>query len=335
MALATSNDTDVEFSEADKLYMTGDVEIDDSIEVVIDTPRARTTSNINIESSYPFEESLFSENAEKLFNENSEKAATVLNNRAKRSIVINQAVYQLLVDFTNAYGETYTTKRVPDLSAYYDLANDARNENKLLVETYAYQQGMIKTSTVLSVDNEIKIKEVNKLAGNVYEVHFYISTICHTDNGDEFSGRYAIAYVVDSMDGAKMLKFWVQDFDFENMQNTIKSEVSSRNARTAGNTLAEKLLNDHEATKDAILTMDAVQDNESVDGFIIDDKANPLLRKTTVSYDRTAVAAAAKKYAKTDNPLFVRESQDCTNYVSQCMWQSPGWKFDKIEKTLL
>ena len=163
-----------ESQESEKLYMMSDAEIESPIHVVINKEGVGTKAAINPDTKYAFEGDLSAENATMLFEENSKKVAAALNNPNVRTVTIAEGTYQLLKDFIDSYLEVYLTKEMPDLDRYYDLSSNARKENKLLVEAFAYQTALAKSNKVESVDSTLNIIEVTPVADNVDEILFYL-----------------------------------------------------------------------------------------------------------------------------------------------------------------
>lgn len=316
-----------ESQESEKLYMSDDVEAEVPIHVVITKDGADTKAITNPDTKYAFESDLSAENASQLFEENSKKVAAALNNHNVRTITIAEGAYQLLEDFTASYLEVYLTKNMPDLSTYYNLSSNARKENELLVEAFAYQTAAAKSNKVESVDSTLNITEVTPVTANVDEILFYLQRTLHTDQGDEDGGTWFLAHVANTTDGHKLLKLWIQDYAYEMMQNKFTKDYLSKDVEISKDSLAQDILNEIRVNYDSNLKGPAKSINEP-DDKTGDSSVQP--RKTTLTYDREAVGKAAQKYAYDYNTLFVAETNDCTNYVSQCMWQSPGWVFDRI-----
>ena len=111
------------------------------------------------------------------------------------------------------------------------------------------------------------------------------------------------------------------------MQNKLTRNYLSKNVEISKDILAQDILNEINSNYEKNLKGPAESDNEP-DDKISNNSAQP--RKTALTYERETVGKAAQKYAYNYNTLFVEESNDCTNYVSQCIWQSPGWLFDRI-----
>ena len=68
-------------------------------------------------------------------------------------------------------------------------------------------------------------------------------------------------------------------------------------------------------TFDAVLASEAAASDELPEGT----------KSVTVSYDRAAAVAYARRFANVDNNgIFKSMGLDCTNFVSQCMWSGYG-----------
>ena len=68
-------------------------------------------------------------------------------------------------------------------------------------------------------------------------------------------------------------------------------------------------------TFDTVLASEAAASDELPEGT----------KSVTVSYDRAAAVAYARRFAKVENNgIFKSMGLDCTNFVSQCMWSGYG-----------
>ena len=316
--------------ESEKLYMIGDVEAEAPIKVIIEETSIDRKIGSSIENKYAFESNLSAENPMALFEENSKKVSAALNNNKQRTVTIDKSVYQFLTDFTDSYLAVYLTEVMPNMDEYYDLSSKARKENKLSVEAYAYQMAAAKSNKVESVDSVLNIAEITPITDNVDEILFYLQSIIHTNEGVENSGTWFLAHVASTADGHKLLKLWIQDYAYEMMQNKLIRDYLSQGVEieVSKDALAQDILNELNANLENNLARGPAESSNEPDDKPDDNIVQPL--KTTIEYDRQAVADAAIKYAYNYNTLFVEEINDCTNYVSQCMWQSPGWGFDRI-----
>lgn len=233
-----------ESQESEKIYRMDEAEVKTPVRVVIKKDGVSTKAAIDLHTKYPFERDLSSENASVLFEQNSKKVAASLNNPNARTVTIDKGAYQLLEDFTDSYLEVYLTKNMPDLDIYYNLSNNARKENKQLVEAFAYQTALAKSNKVKSVDRTLNITEVTPVTANVDEILFYLQRTLHTDQGDENGGTWFLAHVANTSDGHKLLKLWIQDYAYEMMQNKLTKNYLSKNVEISKDALAQDILNE-------------------------------------------------------------------------------------------
>lgn len=253
-----------ESQESEKLYMMSDAEVESPIHVVINKEGVGTKAAINPDTKYAFEGDLFAENATMLFEENSKKVAAALNNPNVRTVTIAEGTYQLLKDFIDSYLEVYLTKEMPDLDRYYDLSSNARKENKLLVEAFAYQTALAKSNKVESVDSTLNIIEVTPVADNVDKILFYLQRTLHTNQGDENGGTWFLAHVAKTADGHKLLKLWIQDYAYEMMQNKLTRNYLSKNVEISKDALSQDILNEINSNYERNLMGPAENNNEPV-----------------------------------------------------------------------
>ena len=233
-----------ESQESEKIYRMDEAEVKTPVRVVIKKDGVSTKAAIDLHTKYPFERDLSSENASVLFEQNSKKVAASLNNPNARTVTIDKGAYQLLEDFTDSYLEVYLTKNMPDLDIYYNLSNNARKENKQLVEAFAYQTALAKSNKVKSVDRTLNITEVTPVTANVDEILFYLQRTLHTDQGDENGGTWFLAHVANTSDGHKLLKLWIQDYAYEMMQNKLTKNYLSKNVEISKDALSQDILNE-------------------------------------------------------------------------------------------
>ena len=74
-----------------------------------------------------------------------------------------------------------------------------------------------------------------------------------------------------------------------------------------------------------ILACTGTFDTVLASGAATSDKLPEGTKSVTVSYDREAAVAYARKFAlTTNNGIFKSMDMDCTNFVSQCMWSGYG-----------
>lgn len=253
-----------ESQESEKLYMMSDAKVESPIHVVINKEGVGTKAAINPDTKYAFEGDLSAENATMLFEENSKKVAAALNNPNVRTVTIAEGTYQLLKDFIDSYLEVYLTKEMPDLDRYYDLSSNARKENKLLVEAFAYQTALAKSNKVESVDSTLNIIEVTPVADNVDEILFYLQRTLHTNQGDENGGTWFLAHVAKTADGHKLLKLWIQDYAYEMMQNKLTRNYLSKNVEISKDALSQDILNEINSNYERNLMGPAENNNEPV-----------------------------------------------------------------------
>ncbi len=258
-----------ESQESEKIYRMDEAEVKTPVRVVIKKDGVSTKAAIDLHTKYPFERDLSSENASVLFEQNSKKVAASLNNPNARTVTIDKGAYQLLEDFTDSYLEVYLTKNMPDLDIYYNLSNNARKENKQLVEAFAYQTALAKSNKVKSVDRTLNITEVTPVTANVDEILFYLQRTLHTDQGDENGGTWFLAHVANTSDGHKLLKLWIQDYAYEMMQNKLTKNYLSKNVEISKDALAQDILNEINSNYERNLKGPAEPINEP------DNKINP------------------------------------------------------------
>lgn len=258
-----------ESQESEKLYRMDEAEVKTRVRVVIKKDGVSTKAAIDLDTKYPFERDLSSENASVLFEQNSKKVAASLNNPNARTVTIDKGAHQLLEDFTDSYLEVYLTKNMPDLDIYYNLSNNARKENKQLVEAFAYQTALAKSNKVKSVDRTLNITEVTPVTANIDEILFYLQRTLHTNQGDENGVTWFLAHVANTSDGHKLLKLWIQDYAYEMMQNKLTKNYLSKNVEISKDALAQDILNEINSNYERNLKGPAEPINEP------DDKINP------------------------------------------------------------
>lgn len=322
-----------EAMELEKLYMQDEtmLTVDESpINVVIEETEKRLSNENETNTEYSFEKSLMDEKVEDLFLKNSKKISREISNTEKRTVNISAEEYQLVDNFTEAFLNTYVSKELPDFNIYYDQSNKIREENRFLIEAYIYDLAIIKDNIVESFERELNIAKVTPLTENVDEVIFYLVQKLHTNEGDENGGKWFVANIIKTENEYKFINIWVEDPEYEMMQNQLKDDYLKKNIPLEKERLNEDLLKQQKEKAElekSIVLYDDFSDKISNLSYKV--------RKTTLSYDRQAVAKAAKKYAYNYNTLFTEYTGvggDCTNFVSQCIWQSPGWGFDRIGK---
>ena len=183
---------------------------------------------VELETRYSWEKPLKNENVEKLFLKNSRKIGDELNDSSERTVTIPEGENQLIDQFTRTYLDSYLSREMPDLGVYYDLSNEVRKENRLLIEAYIYEHAVSGAHTVDSYDREFFITKVTPLSRGVDEVIFYLVDVLHTDNGDEDSGTWFVADIGLTEEGYKFLNLWRDGGEFEMMQTWLKGDFLNR-----------------------------------------------------------------------------------------------------------
>ena len=331
ISINDADELDFLLSEWDKVCM-GEADAKDwkdYVHVVLEETTAsekksgKTRKKAGLKSRYSWEKPLKNENVEKLFLKNSRKIGDELNDSSERTVTIPEGENQLIDQFTRTYLDGYLSREMPDLGVYYDLSNEVRKENRLLIEAYIYEHAISGAHTVDGYDREFFITKVTPRAEGVDEIIFYLVDVLHTDNGDEDSGTWFVADIGLTEEGYKFLNLWIESPEFEMMQNRWKKDYL-KNGISPEREQVQRDIYDWAAER-----MDSGYEIPLMnDPYESPDKAandvSLMRRRTTIAYDRETVAKKAKKYAYKYNDLFVPQNGsggDCTNYVSQCMWQ--------------
>ena len=177
-----------------------------------------------LKSRYSWEKPLKKQNVERLSEKYYKKTGDVINDLSERTVTIPEGENQLIDRFTKTCLDSYLTKEMPDLGVYYDLSNEVRKENRLLIEAYIYEHAISGAHTVDGYDREFFITKVTPLSRGVDEVIFYLVDVLHTDNGDEDSGTWFVADIGLTEEGYKFLNLWIESPEFEITQNRWKDD---------------------------------------------------------------------------------------------------------------
>ncbi len=234
-----------EAMELEKLYMQDEtmLTVDESpINVVIEETEKRLSNENETNTEYSFEKSLMDEKVEDLFLKNSKKISREISNTEKRTVNISAEEYQLVDNFTEAFLNTYVSKELPDFNIYYDQSNKIREENRFLTEAYIYDLAIIKDNIVESFERELNIAKVTPLTENVDEVIFYLVQKLHTNEGDENGGKWFVANIIKTENEYKFINIWVEDPEYEMMQNQLKDDYLKKNIPLEKERLNEDLL---------------------------------------------------------------------------------------------
>ncbi|EFE91882.1 hypothetical protein GCWU000341_01066 [Oribacterium sp. oral taxon 078 str. F0262] len=233
ISINDADELDFLLSEWDKACM-GEEDAEDwnsHIHVVVSEEAAASerkdgedADKVELETRYSWEKPLKNENVEKLFLKNSRKIGDELNDSSERTVTIPEGENQLIDQFTRTYLDSYLSREMPDLGVYYDLSNEVRKENRLLIEAFVYDYALTRSHAVSSYDREIFITKVTPLSRGVNEIIFYLENVLHTDNGDEGSGIWFVADIGLTEEGYKFLNLWIESPEFEMMQNRWKED---------------------------------------------------------------------------------------------------------------
>ena len=232
ISINDADELDFLLSEWDKVCM-GEADAKDwkdYVHVVLEETTAsekksgKTRKKAGLKSRYSWEKPLKNENVEKLFLKNIRKIGDELNDLSERTVTIPEGENQLIDRFTKTCLDSYLSREMPDLGVYYDLSNEVRKENRLLIEAYIYEHAISGAHTVDSYDREFFITKVTPRAEGVDEIIFYLVDVLHTDNGDEDSGTWFVADIGLTEEGYKFLNLWIESPEFEITQNRWKDD---------------------------------------------------------------------------------------------------------------
>lgn len=248
-----------QIEESEKLYMQdeGISKLEKApIDVVIEETKKGLKDDNQINTKYPFEKSLTSENIENLYFENSKKISQEINNSQKRTVKISGEQYQLIDNFTEEFLNTYISKELPDFNMYYDKSSRIREENCFLIESYIYDLATIKSNLVGSFEKELNITKVSPVAENVDEIIFYLVQKLHTDEGDENGGKWFVANIIKVEGEYKFISIWVEDSEYEMMQNQFKNDYLKENISLERDLLKKDLLKKYQERIDFVVSYD-------------------------------------------------------------------------------
>lgn len=271
-----------ESMEAEKYYMQSEntEEEKSPINVVISDEKEQVSNNTVSSADYSFEKSLTDTDTYDLFEKNSAKIGKELDNSNERTVTINRGEYELIEHFTETYLNTYLAKDMPDLSMYYDLSNKVREEDRLLNEAFIYSEAIMKSNTVESVESTFHITKVTPISNNVDEIIFYLQKTLHTNAGDENSGTWFVTNVGLTEDGYKFLNIWIQNFEFEMVQNDFKDDYLRRDVPLKREDIGKEILRIKESGQMATLAADSNEPSDKVG-----DNDIFTVRKSTIPYD--------------------------------------------------
>lgn len=232
ISINDADELDFLLSEWDKVCM-GEADAKDwkdYIHVVLEETTAsekrsgKSRKKAGLKSRYSWEKPLKKQNVERLSEKNYKKTGDVINDLSERTVTIPEGENQLIDRFTKTCLDSYLTKEMPDLGVYYDLSNEVRKENRLLIEAFVYDYALTESHAVSSYDRDFFIGKVTPRAEGVDEVIFYLVDVLHTDNGDEDSGTWFVADIGLTEEGYKFLNLWIESPEFEMTQNRWKDD---------------------------------------------------------------------------------------------------------------
>lgn len=236
ISINDADELDFLLSEWDKVCM-GEADAKDwkdYIHVVLEETTAsekrsgKLRKKAGLKSRYSWEKPLKKQNVERLSEKNYKKTGDVINDLSERTVTIPEGENQLIDRFTKTCLDSYLTKEMPDLGVYYDLSNEVRKENRLLIEAFVYDYALTESHAVSSYDRDFFIGKITPRAEGVDEVIFYLVDVLHTDNGDEDSGTWFVADIGLTEEGYKFLNLWRDGGEFEMMQTWLKDDFLNR-----------------------------------------------------------------------------------------------------------
>lgn len=177
--------------------------------------------------TYAFEHLLDDENPDAMYEEYGEMHADIRNSQSENFMTTSFETEHesLIIAFVESLYRSYTTFEKPDISRFYDLSNQERRENKMLVEEFMLQQAENKSNIVTGVTTNILIKDIQIIDADVLQIAFYTDDTLHTDDGDEGRGRWYVVHILSDNGDGKIIKCWVQDFDFAYVQQVLQGNA--------------------------------------------------------------------------------------------------------------
>lgn len=219
----------------------GDIEFADPISVEIIQRDAVESIAGQENDLYDSEGRLNELDIEELNRQYGKKRADILNDHSKRTVQIYQEDYELLESFINTLESTYFTKKVPDFSGIYNLANRERYENMILVQTWGYEHGLAVSKYIDSCESTINIKNIDYMENGVREILFRWEQKVQSDGLDLPHGNWFFANLIDTAEGSKIINIWMVDSTFDVVVSEVKDTLKSKSIDDAMDILEKKV----------------------------------------------------------------------------------------------
>lgn len=189
------------------------------------TEEVLASSQIMIENEvkehYSFENSIYGED------KYSYRWEEILNAQPEKTAELEERDRTFLEDFVLALDGVYGTDEFPDFSGFYHDGNQERKENRLLMESWIYECALIQTD-IKEVRSDINnVYEVEQHAENVKEVYFRLHSCFIAEDGHiaQEQWRYCTVFLADTVDGMKILSFYMPGYELEMMVEQMKENV--------------------------------------------------------------------------------------------------------------
>lgn len=259
-----------------------------------------------------------------------EKISRVCNDNSARSVNIYEDDLLLLNELASLYNEGFLDKKMPDLSAIYNIENQARKENMYLLQAWMYQTIISNSTDSILCESKIEIKNIDIAETGVREYVFQMIQDIESEGHKYSTGNWCVVNIIDGDLGPKIISVWVNDTTYLLTRDRMRNIILTKEFGDLADFLQKDIFNTIEQSKNQMQNVSPIEDEKENEKEKV---AVERARKTLV-YDRNTVAEMAITYAINHNPRFyyytVAEGGDCTNFISQSIWQSPGWPFDKI-----
>lgn len=199
-------------------------------EIYMDTGHESTVeASDEVKEHYSFENSVYGED------EYSYRWEEILNAQPEKTAELEGEDRAFLEEFVLALDDVYGTDGFPDFSRFYHDGNQERKENRLLMESWIYECALIQTDIKEVGSNIESVYEVVKHAENVKEVYFRLHSCFIAEDGHiaQEQWRYCTVFLADTVDGMKILSFYMPGYELEMMAEQIKENVPAEELENA------------------------------------------------------------------------------------------------------
>lgn len=241
-------------NEADKRY----VEVAEPIAVENIVRQEKNTAITNSKFSF---EKLLSEEEEDYDREFRIGMSEVRNHDAARTVQIYDCDLEVLTRLNEIFKDSYTKGEMPDLSEIYNLENQERQENMLLLQAWIYQECVSNRDVSITCSHDLEIKNVEIIEENLRKVTFQIVQDIEENHHTYSKGNWFAAYLLDTDEGSRIIQAWVDGIVFHMTKERVGDIIQREGTNEVEEIVKKEIFDDYIESKNSMLRAEPLNDD--------------------------------------------------------------------------